>query len=364
MKKTYINMTKGKNRDVYGGPEKQMLLEPGPLLNGRGELCQAGYATSLVKTYDRSRIKAGAMRIKEWDYYLIYNERYGVALTLDDNSYMGLASISLLDFEKQTEYTSSPMTAFPMGKTGFPASSAKGDVSLEKKNIRMSFRHEGEKRILEGEMDKFHKGLPIRVRFELTEEPEDSMVIATPFPEKKTAFYYNQKIIGMKARGQAEFGGKIYEFRPEDSLGLLDWGRGVWTYHNTWYWSAAMGQAGNGKFGFNLGYGFGDTSAATENMLFYNGRAHKLGTVTFRIPGEEDGKPEFMKPWNVFSSDGRLKLTFTPVLNRSACTSAVLILSDQHQIFGHFDGSAVLDDGTEIQISHMMGFAEKVRNKW
>ena len=32
----------------------------------------------------------------------------------------------------------------------------------------------------------------------------------------------------------------------KDSYALLDWGRGVWTYKNTWYWSAGMGKI-NGK---------------------------------------------------------------------------------------------------------------------
>lgn len=343
---------------------RQVKLEPGPLLNEKGELCQAGYGTSLVKTYDRSRIRAGAMRIKEWDYYLIYNDRYGVALTLDDNSYMGLVSISFLDFRNRTERTVSPMTAFPMGRTGFPASSATGDISLKKKNMSMSFCHKGDKRLLEGEIRRFNHGLPIRVYFELTEEPEDSMVIATPFPEKKTAFYYNQKIIGMRARGRVEYAGQVYEFSPEDSYALLDWGRGAWTYDNTWYWSAAMGQAGGADFGFNLGYGFGDTSAASENMLFYKGKGHKLEQVAFLIPGEEKGKEEYLKPWRIISSDGRLKLDFVPILDRKAYTSAGIILSDQHQVFGHFTGTAVLDDGTKVPVKHMLGFAEKVRNKW
>ncbi len=343
---------------------KQVKLEPGPLLNERGELCQAGYATSLVKEYDRSRIRGGAMRIKEWDYYLIYNHKYGVALTLDDNSYMGMVSISFLDFEKRRERTTSPMTLFPMGKTGFPPSSASGDVSLERKNMKMSFVHRDGKRILDGEIRRFENGLPIRVHFELTEEPEDSMVIATPFPEKKTAFYYNQKIVGMRAGGRVEYAGKVYEFRPQDSFALLDWGRGVWTYENTWYWSAAMGMAGDDIFGFNLGYGFGDTSAASENMLFYKGKAHKLGQVSFAIPGEAEGKINYMKPWQFTDEEGRMDLAFTPILDRAARTSAGIILSDQHQVFGHFDGRVTLDDGTALPVKRLLGFAEKVRNKW
>ena len=46
----------------------QHSLSAGPLLNHKGELYEAGYATSLVRRYERSAIQAGAARIKEWDY--------------------------------------------------------------------------------------------------------------------------------------------------------------------------------------------------------------------------------------------------------------------------------------------------------
>ena len=59
---------------------------------------------------------------------------------------------------------------------------------------------------------------------------------------------------------------------------------GVWTYKNTWYWGAGAGVVKGNEIGFNIGYGFGDTSNATENMVFYNGKAHKLEDVKFNIP--------------------------------------------------------------------------------
>ena len=40
------------------------------------------------------------------------------------------------------------------------------------------------------------------------------------------------------------------------------------------------------------------------------------------------------------------------------------IKSDQHQVFGRFTGTATLDDGTVIRVRDMIGFAEKVENKW
>ena len=57
-------------------------------------------------------------------------------------------------------------------------------------------------------------------------------------------------------------------------------------------------------------------------------------------------------------------MDFVPVLNRASCTDVKVIKSDQNQVFGRFTGTAVLDDGTKVQVKDLMGFAEKVTNKW
>ncbi len=341
----------------------QHMLSPGPLLDEAGRLCEAGYATSLVKRYDRAAIRAGGLRIKEWDYYLVYNDRFGVALTIDDNSYMGLVSASFLDFERGTERTVSPMFWFPMGKTGFPASSAAGDVQKSLSGASFSFSCEGRNRRLKAHLDKFYNGAPFDCDLLLCEEPRDSMVIATPFAGKPAAFYYNQKIVGMRASGTVSCLGKTHAFDSAESFGLLDWGRGVWTYQNTWYWGAGHGLVDGHVAGFNIGYGFGDTSAASENMAFYDGIAHKLADVTFHIP-QRGGSDEFLAPWTFTSSDGRFETRFTPVLDRAAKTDAGVVCSDQHQVFGWMDGTMTLDDGTVVRLDHFMAMAEKVRNKW
>ena len=136
----------------------------------------------------------------------------------------------------------------------------------------------------------------------------------------------------------------------------------MWTYHNTWYWGSASYKLDNGDtFGWNIGYGFGDCSAASENMLFHNGKAHKLSQVKFNIPGDEK---DFLAPWTFASDDGRFEMDFVPVMDRASCTDVKLIKSDQHQVFGLFTGKAVLDDGSVIEIRDFPGFAEKVENKW
>ena len=334
-----------------------------PLLDEQGRLIEAGYTKGLLMDYDRKAIKGGALRIKEWDYYLIANNDYAVALTIDDNSYMGLDGISLLDFRKPWEHTNNVMSFLTLGKRHFPASSSNGDVCSGTKKYSISFKHNVDHRLLSFHMDNFMDGKPIRGEIRLENPRQESMVIVTPFAEKETAFYYNQKINCLPASGSVEFDGQTYIFDKENSFGVLDWGRGVWTYDNVWYWGSASGLADGVPFGFNIGYGFGDTSAASENMLFYGGKAHKLSQVTFNIP-MKDGMEDYMSPWTFTSDDGRFEMDFVPIIDRAACTDVKLICSDQHQVFGRFTGKAVLDDGKEIYIKDFLGFAEKVHNKW
>ena len=75
-------------------PINQTLLSPGPLLDARGALVEAGYATSLVRRYDRAAIRACGLRIKEWDYYCIIGGDTVLALTIADKR-NGITTASL-----------------------------------------------------------------------------------------------------------------------------------------------------------------------------------------------------------------------------------------------------------------------------
>ena len=71
-----------------------------------------------------------------------------------------------------------------------------------------------------------------------------------------------------------------------------------------------------------------------------------------------------MKPWRFTSSDGRFEMDFEPVLDRAAKISALVIASDQHQVFGKLSGRAILDNGMFIELKDFMCFAEDVHNRY
>ena len=100
-------------------------------------------------------------------------------------------------------------------------------------------------------------------------------------------------------------------------------------------------------------------AAASENVIFYNGEAHKLDDVIFHIP-EDD----YCKPWKFTSSDARFEMEFVPIIDRCANLDYKLIVSDQHQVFGKMSGVACLDDGTQLKIRDVLCFAEKVHNRY
>ena len=331
----------------------------GPLLDANGDLAEAGWCRRPVREYGRGMIKAPAWRVKEWDYYLVMGRDFAGAFTISDDGYIGLQSVSLLYLgDKPWEHTETVLNTFPMGKMKLPPDSSSGDTVYEDRRLRMRFSPGGGERRITCHFERFFRDLAFDCDIVLRQPDMDSMVIMTPW-EKRGRFYYNRKINCMRASGWMEYNGVRYTFDPASDFGTLDWGRGVWTYDNTWFWGSGNADIGGVPFGFNLGYGFGDTKAATENALFYGGRIHKLDDVTFHIP--EGG---YMKPWRISSSDGRFEADFVPALDRAAKIDFLLLVSDQHQVFGRMSGRAILDSGEPIDFRDVLCFAEKVHNRY
>ena len=338
----------------------QIELGSGDLLDHRGRLTEPGWARREARRYRRSMIAASPLRIKEWDYDCVLAGDYGLAAVVADNGYMGFLSVTWLDFRARKATAASVMTPFPLGRMAMPPSADAGDIVQEHPRLKLAFRHISGGRRLTIDCPDFDKGRGLSGEIDLAQPPMDRMMIATPWPRAPKAFYYNQKINCMAATGEVQIGNERHAFEPGGAFGVLDWGRGVWTYHNVWYWGSASGLVDGKPFGFNIGYGFGDTSAASENLVVYDGVAHKLDGVAFHIPdGTYDGAP-----WRFSSNDGRLEMTFEPILDRADASDFKVIRSIAHQVFGRFSGTAVLDDGRAVQFADLLGFAEEVENAW
>ena len=339
------------------------IMEKGLLLNPDGSLREPGWATEPLLVYNRASVRESRYRLKEWDYYLVNDGEYAVAFTLCNAGYAALLTVTVVDIDDPADHTETHLKPMPGDSVVLPTSSDSGVSFYSDDRVKMVFDNTGDERILDVMMRRFCGGT-FAAHIELDRFPRDSMVIATPWTEKETAFYYNRKVVGMRARGEFSYDGIRHEFDGSDSFGLLDWGRGVWTYDNHWYWGVAQGNQGGHVAALNVGYGFGDTTAASENMFFLDGVCHKLDRVDFGIPRKRTGEFELMESWRLTSNDGRLEMLFSPYLDRSSKIDVGVVMTNQHQIFGELDGYVVLDDGTKFHVENMQASAEVVHNRY
>jgi len=330
------------------------------LLDSNGYLNEAGYALKEVFNYDRKMIKASKWRIKEWDYYCAISKDYAFSFTVADLGYMALINASLLDFTTGKETKKTKMKFFTFGKLNLPSSADKGDVVYKDKTHDFKFLNRDDKRVLEVKIIDFVDGKNFTAKLNFKNYPnDDRMLIATPFKESLTRFYYNQKLNCMNVSGDILIGNKEYKFDESEDFGVLDWGRGVWTYKNTWYWGSLSCMVDGKRVGFNIGYGFGDTSKATENIIFYDGTAHKICNVDFDLDDKD-----YSKPWHFKADDDRINLVMTPLLDRIDNTNLLIIKNLGHQVYGKFNGYIILDNGKKISIKDKIGFAEKITNHY
>lgn len=335
------------------------------LLNERGEINSEGYAPLPIWRYRRKSVHAPWYRIKEWDYYAVIDQVTGLGctLTFSDLGYIGLYALCIVDLKSSRWRQVDSLKLLPAGRSGLAETAdEEHTLSFAGSRLQMTIDRRADTRLIAFNCESFPWGDSRGLSGEIVLiQPADQerMVIATSWEEKRTAFYYNQKINCMPASGYLRIGTETRPFSDGASFGVLDWGRGRWTYANRWYWASASGLAEERPFGFNLGYGFSDRSSATENVLFFDGKAHKLDQVEFIFD-----PADYLKPWRVRSSDRRLELEFIPGLDRNGNTNFGLIQSLQHQLFGRYRGFAILDDGHRLEIDDLAGFAEDVYNRW
>ena len=330
------------------------------LLDASGNVANPGYCVTCNYIYKRNEIKAHPMRIKEWNFYQISDDRYTIQMNQFDISMGGAATFAIFDRKTGERFDVMHVDLLTLGKYNMPETD-ECDHTLSCKKNGFDFKIDvvGNKRTLTFQ-GKCKKG-KIEADIELTvPENLEYLVMAVPFKEDKH-FYLNKKMNCMKARGYVKCDGRVMALNEDVAFGVLDWGRGVWPYKCDWYWgNGSMTLPGGKVFGFEIGWGFGDMSAFSENTLFYDGKAHKIENLTLT----KDEK-DIMKPWVFTSSDGRFEMMMTPEFDNFTSTRVLGVIGNRcHQVFGKWNGYVILDDGKRLEIKDMIAFCEHSDNRW
>lgn len=360
-KRTYISYKDVPKRNQIEYTEKTKLLDE----NGN-VLVRGGWARKDVFEYDRNNVKPHR-RGKEWDFYQISNGKFMIKASFANISIGGYLGISLTDLENHKVIING-MDLFLGGRDKFalPAVSDQPHV-VSYKVGKGEFRFEVKegKRIIEA--STIYQKKPVKYRFEMDILPNhENITTVLPFKEDNTKFFMTTKQNCMATEGSISLGDEVWNFSKEDTFTVLDWGRINSPYKLVWYWGNASTyivdkDGTKHTFGFEITWGIGDESNATETALFFDGKLHKIGSVDV----EKFPKNNYMEPWHIVSEDGRFDFTMTPTYDHHEDTNICnLVRMNAHQVHGRWSGKAVLDDGKVIEIEDMYAFCEYVENKW
>ena len=338
--------------------EQREVRERTRVLDAAGNFAARGYARHMLFDYDNRLLRSSPFALKEWDFYQISDERHVLQMTIGHVSCVGSVSATLFDLATGERFTIGRMEPFVFRRLGMEPDPERPHVlAYERSGFAMRFEACRDHRVLTLSADGKDGKAEIAVRLTNCAPEKDKMVIATPF-DKPRQFYLNYKENCFAAAGTARFGGKTAAF-GENAYGLLDWGRGVWPFRHEWVWGSGCTTVGGKPFGFNIGWGFGDTAAATENMFFYDNTAVKLGRV--RALPEGAG---VMAKTRYADDGGRFELTAVPVFNNETHTKLLFVDNHCDQVWSRFSGNVTLDGGAALAIPPFTAFVEHSVNRW
>lgn len=327
---------------------------PVPLLGKHGNILYPGWARRMVYVYNRDAVAGRPLALKEWDYYQLTFGRHVLQMVIGQVSYVAQFAATLIDTVSGEVREFARMEPLPLGRLHMPATPDRpSEILISRPDYVMSYNTSAEARrltvsVADGSVD---------IALTLPRRGDDEIVIATPF-EKPNQFYLNCKSVYFGVTGAVRFGDLELE-ATGDQTAIMDWGRGVWPLHQEWFWGMGAGMVGGDRFGFNIGWGFGDLSHATENMFFVNGVGHKLGQL---VVDRDQG--DYLAPWRFSTEDGRFDLTMTPLYDHHTTVKVAFLGKDIHQIHGLFSGRVRVDDGREILVEDLFAFCEHAVNTW
>ena len=336
--------------------------QPTPLLAEDGTLLVRGWARRNVFQYDRDKVKH-VLRRKEWDFYQISDGRYMAQISFANISLGGYASAVLVDL-RSGRTVASAMAPFLGGKDRYvlpPRGDEPNHVKFNIGGAVFEADTREDRRTL-----RFRSG-DVQCHFTMDILPGlENITTVLPFKEQPDRYFMTTKQNSMPCEGVFLTGKETVRFSRDDTFCVLDWGRVCTPYRLVWYWgngSTWLTDDNGGKhiFGFEITWGIGDESGATETCLFYDGKAHKIGAVDVETFPKPDG---YMQPWKFISEDGRFDLTMTPFYDHHSDMNILAMRMHSHQVHGLWNGRVTLDDGKVLEIRDMYAFCEYVENRW
>jgi hypothetical protein len=340
------------------------ILEPrhSPIENG--ELIQ-GTWTSAFRNVDLLDVKRPYRcplprwirdcRIKEWEYFIVEDDRFFLAAILGNVKLYRMARVFLHDRQNGEKLSFWKIEPF----RGLASSHGLANVSLDSRSMGFFFRIHN---WLDAGMIKLDINIEAkRRRPSFTAHVEFDMRprLGTPMAVS-LSFFGRQGMYAFKGlapvRGDMVFRGSHVSFEPAKTSGLFTDSKGFFPYRMQTIWCSAMGfDSENRRFGFSIAENqTRETFNNNENALWLEGALTPLPPVKITMPGGINSD------WIIQDVEGMVDLVFTPKEQNRSRMNLMFSNLDYETPLGIYNGMLLTAGGEQIQVRGLWGTGERL----
>lgn len=201
------------------------------------------------------------------------------------------------------------------------------------------------------------KNINVDIKVEIDYDYDnEEMVILTPFDKSRKMFYLNDKENQYNVLIDFIYGDK--HIKSNDFFGVMDYGRDYWPYHNEWFWGNAAFKNNGDYIAWNIGWGFGNLSHATKNVVFINSKAINLNTLDVKM---DINKPKESKV--IIDDDKKIfHLEMEIIYDNYTETKVLWINNNCHQVFYKTNGYIIYNN-QKNEFKDKISFLEHANNQ-
>jgi hypothetical protein len=294
-------------------------------------------------------------RIKEWESFIIQDERVYLEAVLGNMKLYRLAQVFLYDKDTRERFTFRKV--IPGSGWRLPRSLA--NASVDSRSYGFFFRihnwldADTIKLDVNVEATRRRPAFTAHAEFDLNRAGTIPMAVSLPFSGRRCMYAFKAFT---SVRGDMVFGGRHMSLNPDKCSGFFHDYKGFFPYRARMIWCEGMGFDGEGRrFGFSIVENqTRETQKNNENALWINGELSPLPPVRITMPGGIESD------WIIQDLEGMVDLVFTPREPIRGGTNLVITRADYETPLGYYNGMLLSSGGEQIQVRNLWGMGEKL----
>jgi hypothetical protein len=294
-------------------------------------------------------------RIKEWESFIIQDDRFFLELILGNLKMFRVAQVFLYDRESGEKLRYHKI--IPLGGWKLPQGLYNSSLDSRSRGFFFRVHHWLDADTVRVDLDiggrELHPSFTAHLAYDLNRTTTTPLAVNLGFSERRCMYAYKTLAA---VRGDMVFGGRRISLNSSRTSGFFFDFKGFYPYRMSSTWCSASGfDEGGRRFGFTVAENqTRENRRNNENALWIDGELSPLPAVRITMPGGADSE------WTIQDLEGMVDLVFSPREARRSAYNVILSRADLESPLGYYNGMILSSRGERIPVRNLWGTGEKL----